>query len=270
MSKTSLFLFFLGMTTMWTSAAFATEIIAHRGASYVAPENTVISSKKAWELNADAVECDVFLSRDHRVMVNHDETTLRTSGTDLRIANSLSDDLRKLDVGSWKAPEFKGEKIPFLEELLELIPEGKFLFIEFKAGTEVLPALKTIVEKSGKKSSLKYISFDFETICKAKKMMPEVPAYWLLETKKDPKTGLIPPYDVAVLEQVKENNLNGVDVCHKNLDETFVKAVHDQGMKIFVWTVDRPKDAVRLKKIGVDGITTNRSDFIRKALSLVK
>ena len=79
------------------------EIIAHRGASYLAPENTLASVKLGWQKDAD-VEVDVYLSKDNRIVVIHDSTTKRTSGgTDLKVSESDSQELRKLDVGSFKA-----------------------------------------------------------------------------------------------------------------------------------------------------------------------
>src|SRR5680860_92273 len=97
--------------------------IAHRGASYLAPENTVASAKLAWELGADAVECDIYLTKDNRVMVIHDKDTKRTcSGKkNLTIEDTPSILLRDLDAGIWKNEKYKGEKIPYLSEMIETI-----------------------------------------------------------------------------------------------------------------------------------------------------
>ena len=109
-------------------------IIAHRGASYLAPENTVAAAKLAWELGAGAVEVDVHLSKDNRVMVIHDKDTKKTcSGKkNLTIESTPSILLRDLDAGIWKGEEFKGEKIPFLSEIIETVPDGKILVVEIK------------------------------------------------------------------------------------------------------------------------------------------
>ncbi|MDA3818126.1 MAG: glycerophosphodiester phosphodiesterase family protein, partial [Prolixibacteraceae bacterium] len=117
--------------------------IAHRGASYLAPENTLASAKLAWELGVDAVEVDVYLSADNRVMVIHDKTTKRTSGdgTNYKVAKTNSDVLRTIDVGSYKSEKYSGEKIPFIEEIIETVPDKKTLVIEIKYGAEVLPVL---------------------------------------------------------------------------------------------------------------------------------
>src|SRR5665647_1041307 len=140
---TTFFIFFaLNMTAQNT-------FIAHRGASFLAPENTVASAKLAWELGADAVEWDVHLSKDNRIMVIHDDDTKRTcSGKkNLTIADSPSTLLRDLDAGILKDEKFKGEKIPFLSEIMETIPEGKKLVVEIKCGNEVIPLLIRLFEK---------------------------------------------------------------------------------------------------------------------------
>ena len=77
-------------------------IIAHRGASWLAPENTVAASRLAWDLGADAVECDIWLSKDNRIICIHDATTKRTTGEDFRVSETDSETLRKLDAGSFK------------------------------------------------------------------------------------------------------------------------------------------------------------------------
>src|SRR5690554_1092376 len=95
--------------------------IAHRGASYLAPENTVAAANLAWELGADAVEVDVYLASDNQVVVIHDKDTKRTAGgsNNMVIRNTPSLVLRNLDVGRWKGEKYTGEKIPFLSEIIE-------------------------------------------------------------------------------------------------------------------------------------------------------
>ena len=110
------------------------KIIAHRGASHLAPENTLASVNLAWELGADAVEVDVHLTGDGRIVAIHDTTTGRTGGTQLEVAQTYSRHLRRLDVGRHKNHDFAGEPIPFLGEVLDTIPPGRHLFIEIKCG----------------------------------------------------------------------------------------------------------------------------------------
>jgi len=129
------------------------EIIAHRGASYIAPENTMASVMLGWEKDTD-VEVDVYLTKDDKIVVIHDENTKRTAVTDVNVAETTSDELRKLDVGSFKSEEYAGGKIPFLADIVETIPTGKKLYVEIKCGQEILPYLRELLFNSGKKVRL--------------------------------------------------------------------------------------------------------------------
>jgi glycerophosphoryl diester phosphodiesterase len=145
--------------------------IAHRGASYLAPENTVSAAKLAWELGADAVEIDIHISKDNRIMVIHDKDTKRTclSKKNLTIADTPSTLLRDLDAGIWKDAKFKGEKIPYLTEIIETLPAGKTLVVEIKCGIEIIPPLVRGMEKCKKKEQIVFIAFDWKTMVEVKK-----------------------------------------------------------------------------------------------------
>src|SRR5438445_6957075 len=108
------------------------EIIAHRGASYDAPENTLASVKLAWEQKADAVEIDVHLSKDGSIVVIHDANTSKVAGVRKRVSDQTLAELKGLDVGRWKGPKWASERIATLDEVLATVPERKRLFIEIK------------------------------------------------------------------------------------------------------------------------------------------
>src|SRR5437899_10037499 len=116
------------------------EIIAHRGASHDAPENTLAAVNLAWQQNADAVEIDVHLSRDGQLVVIHDENTRKTAGWNKNVSEQTLPELRRLDVGRWKGRQWAGAKIPVLAEVLGALPAGKRLFIEVKSGDAFIPA----------------------------------------------------------------------------------------------------------------------------------
>ncbi len=241
------------------------EIIAHRGASYLAPENTLASVKLGWEKRAD-VEVDVYLSKDNRIVVIHDSTTKRTSGgTDLKVSETDSQELRKLDVGSFKGPEFAGEPIPFLEEVLATVPPGRKLYVEIKCKQEILPVLKPMLAQSGKMSQIVIICFDLEVAAASKKII-DVPTYWLKGTDKVKDTQQWIPHDPNLAETAKARGLDGVDVHYAGVTEEFVRGVRAAGLKLYVWTVDDPEEAARLVALGVDGITTNRPEWLREQL----
>src|SRR5882757_4224835 len=107
-------------------------IIAHRGASFEAPENTLAAYRLAWQQNADGAEGDFQLTRDGRIVCIHDLTTGRTADANRVVAQSTFEELRRLDVGMWKHPRFAGERIPTLDEILALLPAGNLFFIEIK------------------------------------------------------------------------------------------------------------------------------------------
>jgi len=232
------------------------EIIAHRGASHTAPENTMASVELAWEKGADIVEIDVYLTADDRVMALHDKTTGRTGDVDLKIKESTSEELRKVDVGSFKGEKYKGEKIPFLKEIIASVPEGKRLFIEIKDTSEIIPFIKKAIEESGKQDQMIIIGFDLETVTNSKKVMPDVPVYWVQST----------PFETDIIQTAKENGLDGVDVRHTGLTKEFVDACRKAGMGLYVWTVNE-KDAIKkMAQMGVDGITTDRVDLTKAVL----
>lgn len=244
---------------MTLSFGFAqTQFIAHRGASYLAPENTVASAKLAWELGADAVEVDIHLSKDNRVMVIHDSDTKRTClGKNFEIKNSPSVILRDLDAGSFKGEQFKGERIPYLNEIINLTPEGKYLVVEIKCGSEVIPQLQRILEKSEKSGQIVFISFDIDVIIATKKEFPNNQCYWLCESKSALK---------KKIEQVASAGLEGVNLSHTIVDEEVMALARQLHLEVLTWTVDDPAEAKRLIALGVNKITTNRPKWLKDEL----
>jgi glycerophosphoryl diester phosphodiesterase len=233
------------------------EIIGHRGASYLAPENTVASAKLAWELGADAVECDIYLSKDNKIIVSHDGTTRRTSGKDYSIKDTDSDTLRKLDVGSFKDAKYSGEKIPFLEEIISTVPSGKELVIEIKCGSEVLPELKKTINNSPKDRKFVFISFDFQTISDTKKAFPGNSCYWLCSN---------PDLLKKNIGLVTGAGLEGLSLSWNILTKEVAAEARKLNLELFSWTVDNPGEAKRLISFGVKGITTNRPGWLNEQI----
>ena len=114
------------------------EIIAHRGASYDAPENTLAAFCLGWEQQADGCELDLRLTGDHQVIVIHDSSTRRTTGTRRIVGRCTLAEVQALDAGSFKGPQWQGEKLPALADVAATIPEGRRLLMELKCGSEVL------------------------------------------------------------------------------------------------------------------------------------
>lgn len=234
--------------------------IAHRGASYMAPENTLASAKLAWELGVDAVEVDVYLSADNRVVVIHDKTTKRTSGgqANYKVAKTNSDVLCGVDVGAYKSDKYAGEKIPYIEQIIKTVPEGKTLVVEIKCGAEILPALKKAVGQSGKKGQIVFISFGWKTILETQKVFPENKCYYL----KMFSAGLARRMRLAA-----KNGLTGVNLNHKIINSKVMQRANELGLEVLAWTVDEPAEAKRLNGLGVTKITTNRPKWLKEQLA---
>ncbi|WP_372949582.1 glycerophosphodiester phosphodiesterase [Mariniphaga sp.] len=235
------------------------KFIAHRGASYLAPENTVASANLGWELGADAVEIDVYLTKDNRVMALHDKDTKRTTGgkRNLAIKDTPSLMLRDLDVGSWKDAKYKGEKIPFISELIETVPDGKNLVVEIKTGSEILPHLKREIEKSGKLDQMIFICFGWETILDTKKEFPNNKCYWLSSSKQGLK---------KKMEEAAAAGLEGVNLNYKIIDGEVVQNAKELNLEVLTWTVNDPEIAKRMTELGVTGITTDRPKWLKEEM----
>lgn len=247
------------MTVSLSACSRVPLVVAHRGASHDAPENTLAAFRLAVAQGADAVETDLRLTKDGRIVLLHDAGTKRTAGgTDRKVAEIGAGELRALDAGG-------GERIPFLEELLELVPADRGLFLEIKCGREILPALEEILRRSGRLRQATLIGFDLDVMAAAKERLPEVPTCWIRGTEKEPATRKPRPHPVEWIAAAKERKLDGLDVGHEGLTGEFARAVKAAGLALHVWTVDDPAEARRVAALGVDSVTTNRPDAIRKA-----
>ena len=257
------------VSTSIGGSLFAVEFIGHRGASYDAPENSLSSMKLAWKQNADGIETDIHLSKDGKIVVMHDYDTKRTGGVDKKIVDQTWDELKNIDIGKWKDPKFTGEKLPTLDSFLATIPDGKCIFIEIKIHeTALLPELERVMKASGKKrEQMRIITFHYDMAEAAKKKFADHDVYWLSGYGKDKKTGQRPDID-DLIKKAKKAKLDGLDLNSDfPIDEAFVKKVHGAGLKLYTWTVDDPKVAAAEAKAGVDGITTNRPEYLRDQLS---
>ena len=242
------------------------EIIAHRGASFDAPENTVAAIKLAWAQKADASEFDIFLTKDGKIVVIHDKDTKRVAGVDKKVVDQTLAEIRMLDVGKWKGAKFAGEKIPTLDEMFATVPAGKRVFVEVKSGPEIVPELDRVLKASKlKPEQTPIISFHAQVIAEAKKTRPDVAAYWIVSMK--PAKGKHPPTAEALIAKAKEIRADGLDLsAAPELDKAFADKVKGAGLKLYVWTVNDLAVARRMVEIGMDGITTDRPGWLREQL----
>lgn len=226
-----------------------TSIFAHRGASSIAPENTIAAFSKAIEIGADYIECDVQLSKEDSMMIMHDATVDRTTNSSGAI-NTLSYSLlRVLDAGSWFSPEFAGEKIPTLKEVLLLAKNANYnvgVVIEIKANTAtIVSKVVTLVQQLDLRDRVIISSFDFNQIAGVKAIDPAIPVQLF--------SGNITQ---ANIDQVA--GINGEWVgTGGTATQALLDAAHAQNMLLNKWTVNGASEMANLIALGVDAITTN-------------
>ena len=160
-----------------------------------------------------------------RLVRIHDKNTGRLAGQDLDVAASTLEQLRQLDVGSWKGASWTGEKIPTIKEVLLTIPEGKKIFIEVKCGPEIIPALKESLSASQLiENQIVVISFNQDVIAQVKLHMPEIKAYWLTGFHKDDQSNDWKPDLTEIINILKNTKADGRDCCaHKVVDAVFAQ-----------------------------------------------
>jgi glycerophosphoryl diester phosphodiesterase len=244
------------------------DIIAHRGASYDAPENTIASVQLAWEQGADAVEIDVQCSRDGHLVVIHNDNTAKTAGLRKRVNALTVAELAALDAGSWKDARWAGERIPTLEQVLALVPDGKRIFIEIKCEPTCLAEFAKIIRRSRTTpEQIVVISFALETMKLVKHAVRQLEVCWIAEFQRNWKTGGWSPKPQTLIEKTRKAGLDGLDFgANGPINADLVKQVKAAGLHLYVWTVDSPAQACKLLRAGVDGITTNRPGWLRQQL----
>jgi glycerophosphoryl diester phosphodiesterase len=233
-------------------------IIAHRGASAEAPENTLASFQTALHIGVDFVELDVHLSSDGTPVI-HDDTTQRITGglIDRQVASMTVDQLHKLDAGSWFAKEFKGEPIPTLAEVLQLDRGSTGIMVEIKESPHgVVPICKAVLReleqyKHPNEGPIVVASFVVEQIAYVKEHAPDYPLLGLVEDK-------------IGIERFQTLGVSHLGLDNMMASDSLIKELKDKQHKIWIWTVDDPDRALHLVRVGVDGIISNNPRLLKK------
>ncbi len=236
------------------------EIIAHRGASAAAPENTLAAIQLAWHQGADAAEIDVQLTADGELVAIHDDTMLRTGGVDWAVKNCTLAKLKTRDVGSWKSPQFAGERIPTLTEVLDIVPSGKRLFIEMKCGLDTIPELVRVLSaaKTVREQTM-LISLDFDVIVAVKHALPERSAFWATEQFATGEArSPLRPMTSELVQRVLSAGLDGLDINDVVVRPTGdIASIRQTGIATCIWTVNSIERARWLRAEGIESITTD-------------
>ena len=233
-------------------------VIAHRGASGNAPENTMAAFRKAVALGATFVETDLQLSRDARFVAIHDATVNRTTNGQGAVHDMTLAELRKLDAGSWFGSEFAGERIPTLEEIFEFSKKNDVVFyLEIKPagswGGE--HALIGALRESGEIPRAVVISFDPSIVMGLRKIEPTLMTGLLYDGQ------LENPLEKAVAIGARQLAVRGDLVTPAMLAEARKK-----DLQVVCWTVNHPAHMRMLAAAGVDGIMSDYPDRLAAAV----
>jgi len=240
------------------------EIIAHRGASSVAPENTLASVQKGYEGGAGFIEVDVRLTADNRPVLMHDEKLDRTTNSTAFLSDLLFEDVRLLDAGSWFSDDYKGEAVPYLEEVICLIKGKAKLLIEIK-DYGCIDSCVYLINKYNAFDWCWVQAFDDDVLERIHTMDTRVRLIKLLIGKWK----FLPLQFDSGLNYFSFNKysfLKGFAIHHRFAGQHFVNWAHKRNMLVFVWTLDDGRRAKKLRKRGIDGIITNNPGVMIEAL----
>lgn len=232
-------------------------VIGHRGASAYAPENTMASFIKAYELGADMIELDIHVSMDGELIVIHDDDTERTTGTAGLVRLMNSSDILKLDAGSTMSEEFKDEKIPLLKDVLAWAKGKIKINIEIKSeGCEE----KTVelLRKYEMTDMVIVSSFHHEYLKKIKELDPSIKTAALVKDISGIKD---------IKQVVEDCNPDAINPRFLLLNKKTVGIAHKAGLKVYPYTVNDPVSMKRMISAGVDGIITNYPDLVKDLLA---
>lgn len=214
------------------------KILGHRGARNEHPENTLGSFERALRAGAEGVECDVHLTKDGRVVVIHDDTLERTTNGRGRISEKTLAELKALDAG-------KSEKIPTLEELLDLVRGRATPFIELK-GQGVEPEVVRLVRAAGLEGQAWVKAFDHRKVLRSKQLAPALRAACLLVAR---------PVDPVGLARAAQADGLSIQVDH--LDEELVRTCHAAGLVVCGWNVNDPARLPSMRAMQLDWLGTD-------------
>lgn len=227
-------------------------LIGHRGAAICAPENTLISFEMALEMGCKGIELDVQMTKDGEFVVIHDYSVDRTTNGSGYVSELTYKEIRQLDAGSWFGLEFAGQKIPSLEEVLNIMPPDALVNIELKKElheeNHMEGKLVQLLRRSNAIENVVVSSFDHMSIKKVKELDPEV------------KTGLLLYSNLLDVFSYLEQHQLDVYSIHQTeefITDKFVQEAHDRGYKVYAYTVNAVRAFKKCLDVNVDGVITD-------------
>ncbi|MBZ4645997.1 MAG: glycerophosphoryl diester phosphodiesterase [Petroclostridium sp.] len=237
-------------------------IIAHRGASGESPENTFASFRLAIEQGCDAIELDVHLSADGELIVCHDDFINRTTNGIGKISDMTVSELKKYDAGIWYHERFKGEKIPLLEEVFDLVPKEVIINVEIKNIPSYYPDIeRKLLELMIKKDRIYNVvisSFDHQCLQQIKLLEQEVKIGLLYSSNLAHHRGYANIFEMPVYS---------LHPYYQSINQQNIIDAINHGLEVYAWTVNEYRDMNKLIDFGVTGIITDFPEKLKKVLT---
>ena len=222
--------------------------IGHRGACGYAPENTLLSMRKALEMGLHGFEFDIQMSKDHVPVVIHDDNLRRTTNGQGKIDELTFKELQQFDAG-------QGERIPSLSEVFDLVDRRCRLFIELKAShctQAVLDVIEHYIQKQGWNSEQCIVcSFDHIQLLDLHQLNPGIRT-----------CALMAGIPVSLAEVAQQAHAWAFNPCIEHINQALVDDAHKRDLKVFTWTANEPHQIAKAKSLGVDGVISNFPDRI--------
>lgn len=237
--------------------------IAHRGASFYAPENTMPAFQLALDMNADMIELDVTLSRDNVPVVFHDKKLNRTTDGKGLIRDHLLRELRELDAGFWFGNVFRNTQIPTLEEVFEWASGVIAINVEIKkeavdqhSDYGAVECVNELISAFGMSDQVIISSFSNEALIRFRKISPGIPTAHLMN-----------PNSLGSLKDLrlmKELGAAGINMKHRQMRPNLISRVIDENIPVWIYTIDDEKEMRTVIEKGATGIFTNKPDLLCK------
>ena len=234
------------------------EVVAHRGFSAVAPENTLAAIRSAIEAGASGCEFDVYAASDGPVVLMHDATVDRTTNGSGNVTELTVAELRRLDAGSWKDRRYAGELVPTLKEALQQLKgSGCQAVIEIKMEGISERVVET-VRAAGMIDESAVIAFSPAVVREVCTLEPRLPCAWLANEKL---TGSPAERADWIATRARQCNTSMVDLNYQMLSDALLAELDKRGLTVWTWTVNDPVIMDGLMRWGIQSITTDRPDL---------
>ena len=245
--------------------------IAHRGASGYRPENTIEAFRYAWQLGINHIECDLRYTKDHRIVILHDDCVDRTTDGFGKLEDYSYEQLIKLDAGKWFKPEYSGIRIPSLEELFEKAPKDALFTLELK-DSDIKQFVQEVIEciyKYEIENRVCISSFNIKHLEYVHLIAPELTLAALLDYSKTEENSV---FFSQLDKNLRELHLLGVKIiCPPawSLSSKVVDLIHHRNYKVRAWGLSKQCNIDEMRTLidsGVDGMTTNFPDILLQTL----